>query len=70
MNKSNKPNVDQSVRIHGDVVQMARTIVSFEGGSLSDLVSATCREIFRKKIEAAIAANKILPAPTKENRRG
>ena len=66
MKKSDKPNTDQSVRIAGDVVQMARTLVAMQGGTMSDCISDLVRPLIRRKLEEAIEQGKAFPPPKKK----
>ncbi len=63
--KSDKPNTEQSVKIHGDVVQMARTVVSVRGGSMSDLISNLARPKLLETLEEIQKRGELFPKPKK-----
>jgi hypothetical protein len=53
---------DQSAKIHGDVLQMARTVVSVEGGSVTKLLSEICRPVLEKRVKQLIDSGALIPA--------
>ncbi len=64
--RSDEPGKDQSVRIAGDVVQMARTISSITGGSMADVISKAARPVLRGIVADLIKSGKHLPPEPKK----
>lgn len=56
-------NPGQSAKVHLDVLKMARAIVSIRGGSVTDLISNTCRPAFTKIITEMVKAGEFVPKP-------
>lgn len=62
-----KPEADappgQSAKIHTDVLKMARAIVAIRGGSVTELISDTCRPVFVKLVQEMQRAGEFVPKP-------
>ena len=56
---------DQSVRIAGDVVKMARMIDAVRGGGISKIISDTCRPVFAKLLKQMAADGEFEPPKPK-----
>ncbi len=61
-----EPNPGQSARVALDVLKMARAIVAIRGGSVTDLISDTCRPAFAKIIREMQQAGEFLPDPPED----
>jgi hypothetical protein len=57
------PIPEQSVKLAGDVVQMARTVVAARGGAMSTLISDICRPLLQKTIKEMQDRGEFLPKP-------
>lgn len=53
----------QAAKVHTDVLKMARAIVGIRGGSVTDLISSTCRPVFVKIIQEMQRSGEFLPKP-------
>lgn len=58
-----EPHQGQAAKVHTDVLKMARAIVGIRGGSVTDLISNTCRPEFVKIIQQMQKAGEFLPKP-------
>jgi hypothetical protein len=61
--ESNPPTSDQSVRLAGDVVRMARLIASVTEESMSKIISDRVRPLLRAEVERLIREGAFLPDP-------
>jgi hypothetical protein len=58
-----KPDTRKLTAIHTDVLKMARAIVGIRGGSVTQLISETCRPEFIRIIQEMQKSGEFLPKP-------